>query len=79
MANLSKKNDIAIEGQGFYQIVAESKRGIRWMGAVQGFDGRAAYCDDQNYTQDIADEAVLNGLRVTVNGKRYLGNNRVAS
>jgi hypothetical protein len=36
-------------------------------------------CDDTGMTQDIADGAHEDGLRVTVNGKRYIGNNRVAA
>ena len=63
--------DIEITGQGFYQIEAMTDRATRWMQAVEGFDGRTAYCDDTRLTQNIADGAVCNGLRVEVNGIRY--------
>jgi len=75
---MASRIDIAIDGQGFYQILAVSKRGIRWMEAVEGFNGHLAYSDQTSYTQNIADAAVCNGLRVTVNGKKYLGENRAA-
>ena len=71
--------DIEIQGQGFYCLIAGTKRGARWMKKVQGFDGHAAYSDQTGMTQDIADGAVGDGLKVEVNGKRYLGNNRVAA
>lgn len=61
------KSDIEISGKGFYQIEAVSKRAARWMEAVEGFDGHTAYCDDTRLTQDIAEAAVCNGFRVTVN------------
>ena len=70
--------DISIDGQGFYSITPDSLRGSRWLRKVQGFDGHAAYSDQTSYTQDIADAAHSNGLRVLVNGRRYLGDNRVA-
>ena len=70
------KVDISISGQGFYSIVAESKRAEVWMQQVQGFDGHVAHSDDTRMTQEIANAAVCNGYRVEVNGRKYLGENR---
>lgn len=72
-------NDITIDGKGFYQISATSKRGKRWMQRVEGFDGEQAFSDQTGMTQDIADGAVADGLRVEVNGRKYLGDNRLAA
>jgi hypothetical protein len=76
------KYDIEITGQGFYVISGNTKRGRNWMiKNVQGTSSwdASAPCDDMGYTQDIADGAVEQGLRVRVNGRNYLGNNRVAA
>ena len=71
--------DIEITGHGFYSISAASKRGTNWMKQVDGFDGRTAYSDQTGMTQDIVDGAYRDGLTVAVNGRTYLGNNRVAA
>lgn len=68
------KPDITIHGRGFYQIRAESARGRRFMRRVQGSDDHGlAYSDDTRMTCDIADGAVVEGLRVVVNGNHYKG------
>jgi hypothetical protein len=69
--------DLNIHGRGFYTISAESPRGRSFMRRVDGNDHGTAYSDDTRMTQDIADGAHTAGLRVFVNGRRYLGNNRV--
>lgn len=75
------KYDIDISGRGFYIIQANTKRGRTWMAA--NVEGTAEWggvpCDDMNYTANIADGAISGGLSVRVNGKRYLGQNRVAA
>lgn len=72
--------DISISGTGFYQIVGESKRGRSFMRCVEGSDKYGvAYSDMTGLVQAIADAAHNKGLLVTVNGRRYLGHNRVAS
>lgn len=72
------KYDIDIDGQGFYQITPNTKRAIEWMKLVQGFDGHVTHSDDTRMTQDIADGAFDDGMRVRVNGRHYLGNGKVA-
>jgi len=63
--------DITIDGRGFYQIVAQTARGQRFMRQVQEAERGIAYCDDTRLTQNIADGAVDAGLRVAVNGAAY--------
>lgn len=63
------KTDISIDGQGFYSIASETKRGDRWL--KRNVDGR--FSDDTRLTRDIADGALRAGLRVAVNGNKYLG------
>jgi hypothetical protein len=80
MKEAKQQFDIAINGQmGFYTIIVESTKGKRWSKRIQGFDGHAAYCDDTRMTEDIADGAFDAGLRVSVNGRRYVGNGKVAA
>jgi len=76
------KYDIDIDGQGFYMIQGNTKRGKKWLADnVQGVDSPwgGVPCDDMGYTADIADGAIEDGLTVRVNGKKYLGQNRVAA
>jgi hypothetical protein len=68
--------DVEISGAGFYTIVARSRCGKAWMRRVEGFDGYETFSDDARLTQEIADGALSDGLRVSVNGKTYLGDNR---
>lgn len=67
------KIDMSIEGQGFYSITGESKRGRLWIDRnVQGSVSGAACSDDVNLTQDVAEGATADGLHVAVNGYLYL-------
>lgn len=67
------KTDIDIEGIGFFSITGLSKRGRTWVGRyVQGSASGAACSDDQNLTEEIAEGATKDGLRVAVNGYLYL-------
>jgi hypothetical protein len=74
--------DIEINGQGFYQIAGNSELGRRWVQEnVEGADqmDASAPCDDVSLTIDIAEGALREGLSVSVNGRKYLGNNRIAA
>ncbi|HEY6766623.1 MAG TPA: hypothetical protein VI386_17830 [Candidatus Sulfotelmatobacter sp.] len=71
--------DIEILGKGFYAITHNTDAGKEWMYQVDGFDGIGTYCDDARLVQDIADGAVNDGLIVGINGRQYLGSNRVAA
>ena len=65
--------DVCIEGQGFYSITGESKRGRSWINRnVQGSASGAACSDDTGMTQDIAEGATAAGLQVIVNGYMYI-------
>lgn len=65
--------DISIEGQGFYSITGESKRGRQWIDSkVQGSADGAACTDDTRLAMEIAGGATADGLRVSVNGYLYL-------
>ena len=65
--------DISIEGQGFYSITGESKRGRHWIDRnVQGSEGGAACTDDTRLAVEIAGGATNEGLRVSVNDYLYL-------
>jgi hypothetical protein len=74
----SAKYDLVIAGRGFYMISACSKRGARFMQKVEGADGNIAYSDQTDLTQDIADGALAEGLKVSVNGAHYLGKGKCA-
>lgn len=63
--------DVTIYGQGFYAITGETKRGKAFVKRCWGGEHGQTYCDDSRLAQDIADGAVLAGLRVVVNGARY--------
>lgn len=66
-------SDMSIEGQGFYSITGESKRGRQWIDRnVQGSAGGAACTDDTRLAVEIAEGATAEGLRVSVNGYLYL-------
>lgn len=69
------KADVEIEGQGFFRIAAITRKGRVFMARVEGTQDGMAMCDDLRLTQAIADGAVDADLCVTVNGRRYLGNN----
>jgi hypothetical protein len=73
-------HDIEINGQSFFTIHAETDEGAAWLWDNTDIPAgqRTAPCDDQNYAQDIADAAHDDGLAVSVNGRRYLGDNKVA-
>lgn len=65
------KPDLSIDGRGFYQITAQTRKGQTFMSRVQGVDRGTAYCDDSTYALNIADGAVSAGLSVHVNGREY--------
>lgn len=69
--------DISIEGDGFYSIAGQSKRGKVWMnGNVEGSVGGVAHSDQTRMAADIAEGATRNGLFVTVHGFHYLAGGR---
>jgi hypothetical protein len=71
--------DLDINGNGFYQISAPTRKGQRFLKQVQGAADGVAYCDDSRLTQDIADGAHRKGLIVFVNGRKYIGDGKVAT
>lgn len=73
--------DIIVSGNGFYTIIANTDEGNDWMlENVPDYNAsNGGVCsDDTRMTQDITDGAFEDGLSVEVNGRKYLGNNRVA-
>jgi hypothetical protein len=79
-----RKADIEISGSGFYSLFATTKRGCSWMNKNVYFEPwqiqspNGIVCDDTGMVQDIAEGAIAKGLLVLVNGRRYLGDNKVA-
>lgn len=78
---MKSKSDISIDGIGFYQISPETAKGRKWIVKnVHDADSHGqAFSDDSRLVRDIADGALDAGLRVSVNGKNYLGYNAVAA
>jgi hypothetical protein len=75
--------DIEISGgNGFYTIYAESDGAKEWVAekvhfeSWQGNPTDGISLDDTRMAKDIADGAFKDGLNVTVNGRKYLGDNR---
>lgn len=73
------QTDIEIQGDTFYAITGQSETGTEWINSnVQGAEDGSAYTDGRQFAKDIADGAIDDNLVVIVNGRQYLGNNRVA-
>lgn len=65
--------DISIEGRDFYSITGRTRLGRAWVDRnVDGSASGAACSDDTRMTEDIAEGATRDGLRVSVNGYLYL-------
>lgn len=82
------KYDLDIDGNGFYRIHGRTKKGGSWIHdnvplasqAHRDMEGTwHAYSDDTRLTSELADGALADGLRVRINGKRYVGNGKVAA
>ena len=63
--------DIRIDGQGFYQITAETSAGVEWYRENVEDEG-LPYSDSTQYMEDLAEAATEDGLTVAVNGFIYL-------
>jgi hypothetical protein len=78
--------DIEFNGQmGFYTVWANTQSGQdfilenvsfeEWQGSIMN----GISLDDTRMAHNICDAAFDNGLSVVINGKRYIGNGRVAA
>jgi hypothetical protein len=77
--------DLEINGSGIWFALADTEMGEEFLtdyllfAPWQGNPHDGIAIDGSSMAQDIADGAIEMGLRVTVNGKRYMGSNRVAA
>lgn len=80
--------DLDIEGNGFYRIHGRTKKGGSWICDNVPLASEAhrdmvgnwhAHSDDTRLTSELANGAFEDGLRVRINGKRYIGDGKVAA
>jgi hypothetical protein len=80
---ITHKADISISGQGVYTVAGMTPAGEAWIQrnvyfeSWQGNPSDGIAIDGGSMAQDIADATLRAGLQVEVNGRKYLGDNRV--